>query len=151
MGLGTYFKAPKPVNSNDSRQKQSALGEKLQLRPTSQRANTNSKRDTLRPPSRLSVSSSIQSGRSARSFVDDIKHEVMVNYLHQQQCSQLWVSDRIGESEGVLLRKARNQYLACPSQLAQSNFAMACAALNVQVSLSLFDSNTMLLTSYRLP
>jgi hypothetical protein len=65
--------------------------------------------------------------------MDDIKHEVMVNYLYQQQCSHLWVSDGSGESEGVLLRKARNHYLACPPQLANSPFAIACAELNVQV------------------
>jgi hypothetical protein len=66
--------------------------------------------------------------------MDDIKHEVMVNYLYQQQCSQLWVSDGSGEIEGVLLRKTRGHYMACPPQLAGTPFAMACAALNVQVS-----------------
>jgi len=66
-------------------------------------------------------------------FLDDIKHEVMVNYLYQQQCSHLWVSDGSGEIEGVLLRKTRGQYMACPPQLGNSPFAMACAALNVQV------------------
>jgi hypothetical protein len=57
----------------------------------------------------------------------------MVNYLYQQQCSHLWVGDGNGESEGVLLRKARNHYLACPPQLANSPLAIACAELNVQV------------------
>lgn len=66
-------------------------------------------------------------------FLDDIKHEVMVNYLYQQQCSHLWVSDGSGEIEGVLLRKSRGQYMACPPSLGNSPFAMACAALNVQV------------------
>lgn len=66
--------------------------------------------------------------------MDDIKHEVMVNYLYQQQCSRLWVSDGSGEVEGVLLRKARNVYMACPPQLGNTPFASACAALNVQVS-----------------
>jgi hypothetical protein len=66
-------------------------------------------------------------------FLDDIKHEVMVNYLYQQQCSHLWVSDGSGEIEGVLLRKSRGQYMACPPQLGNSPFAAACAALNVQV------------------
>ena len=65
--------------------------------------------------------------------IDDIKHEVMVNYLYQQQCSQLWVGDDSGELEGVLLRKVRGQYMACPPQLGVSPFAIACAALNVQV------------------
>lgn len=66
-------------------------------------------------------------------FLDDIKHEVMVNYLYQQQCSHLWVSDGSGEVEGVLLRKARGHYMACPPQLNNSAFGLACAALNVQV------------------
>lgn len=71
-------------------------------------------------------------------FLDDIKHEVMVNYLYQQQCSMLWVGDGSGEAEGVILRKARGRYMACPPALGHSPFAMACAALNVQVSLSGF-------------
>jgi len=66
-------------------------------------------------------------------ILDDIKHEVMVNYLYQQQCSHLWVSDGSGEIEGVLLRKAKSQYMACPPQLATSPFAGACVALNVSV------------------
>jgi hypothetical protein len=75
------------------------------------------------------------SARSTQSsaFLDDIKHEVMVNYLYQQQCSHLWVSDGSGEIEGVLLRKSRNSYMACPPQLGSSPFAVACAELNVQV------------------
>lgn len=71
-------------------------------------------------------------------FLDEIKHEVMVNYLYQQQCSHLWVADGSGEVEGVLLRKTRGQYMACPPQLGNSPFAVACAALNVQVRPSLF-------------
>jgi hypothetical protein len=82
-----------------------------------------------------SIELSLQSGRG--SFLDEIKHEVMVNYLYQQQCSRLWVSDGSGEVEGVLLRKARNQYLACPPALTSSIFAMVCAELNVRVSYAL--------------
>ena len=80
-----------------------------------------------------SVNSAAASTHSS-SLIDDIKHEVMVNYLYQQQCSHLWVSDGSGELEGVLLRKQRGHYMACPPQLAQSPFAVACNALNVQVS-----------------
>lgn len=69
-------------------------------------------------------------------FMDDIKHEVMVNYLYQQQCSQLWVGDASGEVEGVLLRKSRGHYMACPPQLGNSPFALACAALNVQCAMT---------------
>lgn len=81
-----------------------------------------------------SQSSLVPSMRSVQSpYLGDIKHEVLVTYLYQQQCSRLWVSDGSGDIEGVLLRKARNQYLACPPALANSLFAMACADLNVQV------------------
>ena len=85
--------------------------------------------------SRSSIAPSLRSAQS--SYLDGIKHEVMVNYLYQQQCSRLWVSDGSGEVEGVLLRKARNQYLACPPALAGSVFATVCAKLNVQVSYAL--------------
>ena len=88
--------------------------------------------DTRLASSTSSIAPSIRSAQS--SSLDDIKHEVMVNYLYQQQCSRLWVSDGSGEMEGVLLRKARNQYLACPPALIDSVFAVVCAELNVQVS-----------------
>ena len=67
-------------------------------------------------------------------MVDEIKHEVMVNFLHQQQCGNMWVADGSGMLEGVLLKKYRGEYLACPPDLINSEFAMACQALNVQVS-----------------
>ena len=69
-------------------------------------------------------------------MVDEIKHEVMVNFLHQQQCGHMWVADGSGMLEGVLLKKYRGEYLACPPDLINSEFAMACQALNVQVSSS---------------
>ncbi|KAK8043378.1 hypothetical protein PG993_005808 [Apiospora rasikravindrae] len=94
----------------------------------------------LQPPT-PNVHSSRNSIRSARSgassmFLDDIKHEVMVNYLYQQQCSHLWVSDGSGEVEGVLLRKWKGNYMACPQELGNSPFARACAELNVHCAMT---------------
>ncbi|CAK7204820.1 hypothetical protein SEUCBS139899_007582 [Sporothrix eucalyptigena] len=101
-----------------------------------------------RPVSLRSVQSA-RSGRSVKSdvsgvssfrtnhtgtssvFLDEIKHEVMVNYLYQQQCSRLWVADGSGEVEGILLRKTRGKYMACPPELADSPLALSCAALNL--------------------
>ncbi|KAI0475757.1 glycosyl transferase family group 2-domain-containing protein [Xylariaceae sp. FL0804] len=80
-----------------------------------------------------------QSMRSGMSTVllDDIKHEVMVNHLYQQQCSSLWVMDASGDLEGVLLRKVRGQkYLACPPRLADSPLAAACQRLNAQCAMT---------------
>jgi len=73
--------------------------------------------------------------RSQQSYwMEDIKHEVMVNYLFQQQCSALWVGDGSGQVEGVLLRKSRGYYMSCPPQLIESPFGHAIAQMNCQVS-----------------
>ncbi|POR34239.1 Uncharacterized protein TPAR_05567 [Tolypocladium paradoxum] len=143
MDLGGYFKAKTPESAPSAapvenapprpqRNQPSAMSEK---RPSSTRSGNDME---LQPPtSRFHSRPQSSSGRSTPStrssfFLDEIKHEVMVNYLYQQQCSQLWVSDGSGEIEGVLLRKSRGHYMACPPQLGSSPFAMACAALNVQ-------------------
>jgi hypothetical protein len=127
MGFGNYFK-----NGADS-QGDGDMTEKIPPPNSPQQHDFHME---LQPPqSRFGSSRNSLSGRSTQSstFLDDIKHEVMVNYLYQQQCSHLWVSDGSGEIEGVLLRKSRNTYMACPPQLGSSPFAAACAALNVQV------------------
>ncbi|TVY59121.1 hypothetical protein LCER1_G000654 [Lachnellula cervina] len=133
MGLGSYFKAkapkspaPPPPEEISEKAPASTLpqpGYAMELRP---------------PISRLASSSNSISNRSTQSsqFLDDIKHEVMVNYMYQQQCAHLWVSDGSGEIEGVLLRKSKNTYMACPPQLGTSSFAVACAALNVQCAMT---------------
>jgi len=135
MGLGHYLKAGKPKTpaaSTPSPQVPTAMTEKPSPAVLSQRPSMNNLgRDSRYGSSRASIAPSMRSTKS--SFIDDIKHEVMVNYLYQQQCSHLWVSDGSGESEGVILRKAKNHYLACPPQLANTAFAIACAELNVQV------------------
>jgi len=134
MGIGTYLK---------SRGSMAPLA--LQPPPRMVERHVTATRPPLQGPvihsfgsghelasSRSSIAPSLQSARG--SYLDEIKHEVMINYLYQQQCSRLWVSDGSGEVEGVLLRKARNQYLACPPALTGSVFAMVCAELNVRVS-----------------
>ncbi|PSS21993.1 hypothetical protein M430DRAFT_98768 [Amorphotheca resinae ATCC 22711] len=129
MGLKSYFKAKKPEPATDP-----VVVEKPALSPPQPDLNMG-----LQPPtSRFQSSRNSLSNRSTQSstFLDDIKHEVMVNYLYQQQCSQLWVSDGSGELEGVLLRKSKNTYMACPPQLGSSTFAAACAALNVQCAMT---------------
>ncbi|KAL6901641.1 glycosyltransferase [Trichoderma evansii] len=153
MGIASYFKAstkkaeqetpappppaklaPPPRLQQEGRQ--SVLSEKT---PSSASVNDmDVQAPTPRFHSRPQSSSGVSTPGSIQSslFLDDIKHEVMVNYLYQQQCSQLWVSDGSGEIEGVLLRKARGHYMACPAPLASSPFALACAALNVQCAMT---------------
>lgn len=148
MGLGSYFKAS---GSKDNAPATNALSNNSNRNhnspPASEKPPSHAGNDMeLQPPtpryhSRPQSSRSGRSGHSTPSnqssfMLDEIKHEVMVNYLYQQQCSQLWVSDGSGEIEGVLLRKARGHYMACPPQLVNSPFAMACCALNVQCAMT---------------
>lgn len=61
----------------------------------------------------------------------------MVNHLYQQQCSQLWIDhNNPANAEGVLLRRTKGQYLACPPQLIKSTFASACSQLNLQAAMT---------------
>ena len=139
MGLGSYLKGGKPkrpppadlapANASPSEKPISSMNATDPLpRPMPVLG-----QETHLGSSRSSVAPSLLSNRS--DFFDDIKYEVMVNYLFQQQCSYLWVSQGNNAMEGVLLRKTRNQYLACPPQLAGSELAASCAELNVQVLL----------------
>ena len=132
MGLASYFKAKKPEPPAPA-----ALREKPVATPSPH----TSYNMELQPPtfpggsSRNSISGRSNRSTQSSAFLDDIKHEVMVNYLYQQQCSQLWVSNGTGKVEGVLLRKSKNTYMACPPALGSAPFAAACAALNVQVGI----------------
>lgn len=146
MGIGSYFKAgkgskdaaPPPPAPPPSRPERP---ERFQNTAIAEKPSTGNDMEMHAPTPRYSSRpGSTRSGGSTPSnqssyMLDEIKHEVMVNYLYQQQCSQLWVSDGSGEIEGVLLRKSRGHYMACPPQLVHSPFAQACCALNVQVRL----------------
>jgi hypothetical protein len=138
MGIGGYFRAKPPVEKKGRGREGNLTIET----PPAMLASPGSDMELQPPTPKFGSSRNSLSNRSTQSsaFLDDIKHEVMVNYLYQQQCSHLWVSDGSGEIEGVLLRKSRNQYMACPPQLGTSPFATACAALNVQVNRLMFMS-----------
>lgn len=73
-----------------------------------------------------------EAGRGAIEM-NDMKCDVMANYLHQQQQERMWVQD--GEDEGVVLKKSRGQYTCCPSELQDNpyGFAKAIEMLNVRV------------------
>lgn len=84
--------------------------------------------------SRTSLTPSTKSRTSA--FVDDIRHEVLVNHLFQQQCAARWIGDGAGEREGVLFRKTKGHYLACPPDLVESALADGCVALNLPCAMT---------------
>lgn len=112
--------------------------------PISSISRHNSRTDTQCPSSEYDNNvisarrADTRSIRSTRSRVfDEIKYEVMVNHLYQEQCSLQWIDhNSSANSEGVLLRRAKGLYLACPPQLLQSRFATACNQLNLQVAMT---------------
>ncbi|OTA92924.1 hypothetical protein M434DRAFT_31404 [Hypoxylon sp. CO27-5] len=141
MGLSSYFKAERPGNKREKATTSSVPTRGLfeEKAPTGP-VDLNDFRPHI-PPRGINSSRNSVSGHSVRSghssiFVDDIKHEVMVNYLYQQQCAHLWVSDGSGDVEGVILRKSKGSYMACPPALGHSLFAMACSSLNVQCAMT---------------
>lgn len=141
MGFSNYFKAKKPEpNKKPAAKPPPAAAEATFSEKHPPHAAVGGQNDfelQVPTPNFGSSRNSLSGGSSM--FLDDIKHEVMVNYLYQQQCSHLWVADGSGEVEGVLLRKSRGNYMACPPRLANSAFAQACATLNVQVRFMVHD------------
>ncbi|RFU24793.1 hypothetical protein B7463_g11549, partial [Scytalidium lignicola] len=124
MGLGSYFKNKKQAPADPAvTEKHATPSQQLELQV---------------PQFRVQSSQNSISDRSTQdaTFIDNIKNEVIVNYLYQQQCAHRWVSNGSGEIEGVLLRKSRNSYVACPPQLESSQFAFACTALNVRCAMT---------------
>lgn len=65
--------------------------------------------------------------------ITEMKCEVMVSWLHQQQLEKLWFESTAGE--GVVLRKSKGVYICCPEKLAEEStgFCSAIETLNVKV------------------
>jgi len=129
MGLTKYFKNKKTTAAPAAAAE--IVNEKTQGGPYGQEMGMSA---AGTPRNFASSRASIAPSTRSLTMVDEIKHEVMVNYLHQQQCGHMWVADGSGQLEGVVLKKYRGEYLACPPELVHSEFGMACQALNVQVS-----------------
>lgn len=68
--------------------------------------------------------------------LNEIKCDVMVNWLYQQQMERLWTAG--GPDEGVVLKKSRGIYTCCPPDLIeeQYGFCKSVEALNVRVAMT---------------
>ena len=76
-------------------------------------------------------------GDFRNSTMDDIieiKADVMVNWLHQQQLERMWSCEEPGE--GVILKKSRDAFTSCPYELqaVRDDLFDAVRRLNVRVS-----------------
>ena len=66
--------------------------------------------------------------------MNNLKCDIMADYLHQQQQQRRWISNEA--DEGVVLKKSKHSYSCCPSTLANNDagFMKAIEMLNVRVS-----------------
>lgn len=66
--------------------------------------------------------------------MSDLKCEVMVSWLHQQQLEKLWFEG--SNEEGIVLKKSKGIYACCPERAGHGDmqFRKAIEALNVKVS-----------------
>lgn len=92
-------------------------------RPLS-RSRENSCQGSSRPTSRPSTPQTTRTrshypdGDFRNSSIADLvelKTDVMCNWLHQQQVEKMWYSSDRGE--GVMVKKARDDYMCCPKDL----------------------------------
>lgn len=137
MGLKNYFKAGKGSDKSvehatPEMTQEHELSEKPQVSPYGSAGGSGYSTPGGRPGS---ITPSTKSRPS--TYMDEIKHEVMVNYLFQQQCSIMWIGDGSGETEGILMRKQRANYLACPPDLIHSPFAAGIMALNAPCAMTI--------------
>lgn len=82
--------------------------------------------------SRVASKSNSEVGCSAID-VNEMKCDVMANYLRQQQQELMWTQE--AKDEGIVLKKSRGQYTCCPSDLADNpyGFAKAIEMMGVKV------------------
>ncbi len=68
-----------------------------------------------------------------REEILDIKSDVMVSWLHQEQMERLWISGMPGE--GIVLKKSRGSYTCSPEYLSREIGGLyeQVSAMNVRV------------------
>ncbi|KAF2005987.1 hypothetical protein P154DRAFT_606305 [Amniculicola lignicola CBS 123094] len=68
--------------------------------------------------------------------INDIKCEVMVNWLHSKQEERIWTTGEPGE--GVVLKRSKGRYVCCPYDLQYdcSNFFKMITKLNIRVAIT---------------
>ncbi|KAK5727507.1 hypothetical protein LTR15_003403 [Elasticomyces elasticus] len=74
--------------------------------------------------------------RNSDLNLNELKCDVMVNWLYQQQMERLWTAG--GHDEGVLLKKGRAAYTCCPADLAEEpyGFFKNVEMLNVRAAMT---------------
>lgn len=134
MGLLSYMKPKKGAKAKEEEHAHPEITEK---HPSSGTAMTTP--GTMSPGAWSRPSSIYPTGdfrNSQHENLNEIKCDVMVNWLYQQQAERLWTSG--GIDEGVVLKKSRGEYTCCPPDIVDEpyGFFKAVESLNVRVSRS---------------
>ncbi|THV51466.1 hypothetical protein BGAL_0110g00250 [Botrytis galanthina] len=126
MGVLSYFKISKPEKSESSK-------EKAPADPNSVVQNDSPRHGYSDPSPTASSRQSLYSNNR----LDDIRHQVILNYLWQKQRGLMWIMDNSGQHEGVMVRKDRTEYLCRPPALASSTFGRAMKIMNVSAAMTI--------------
>lgn len=126
----SYFKP----DSASAVTQQTIVAPTFELRRPSHPAEGYKQDDVLLDPSRLSVFPIGDFRNASAEDINDVKCEVMVNWLHSQQEEKQWLSG--DEEEGVVLKKSKGAYASAPASLRTESSMLieAIAQLNVRVS-----------------
>lgn len=121
--LTTHPARPSPLSRNSSYQGSS--------QPSSRPGTPRAKRPQSQYPDGDFRNSSI-------ADLAELKADVMCNWLYQQQVEKMWSSS--GKGEGVMLKKARDDYMCCPRNLRAERGSLfdAVKKLNVKVGFERF-------------
>jgi hypothetical protein len=86
-------------------------------------------------PSATGSSADLHSGHAQGIGYQDVKCDVMAQWLHSKQEEKIWTSGEAGE--GVLVKKSKGTYAYSPAELLNDGTGLydAVSKLNVRVSL----------------
>lgn len=118
-----------PVSSVESTPRN---GTPTNTRPSSSTGLYGNSSGNVRSSSALSSRASVESS-VVLSTTTAVKCEVMIQYLRQRQIEKIWTDG--SPSEGVVLKRAKNDFVAQPPELAQQLFGFfdEIRKLNVKV------------------
>ncbi|CAK1357161.1 unnamed protein product [Cercospora beticola] len=138
MGLLSYMK---PKKGTEEDKPETGKVETTEKQSTDQsRASTSGPTPGNGTPGSWSRPASLYPANEHRNSqsedIHEIKCDVMVNWLYQQQMERLWTAG--GMDEGVVLKKSRGQYTCCPSDIVEEPFGFfkAIETLNVKVAMT---------------
>ena len=142
MGLLSYVKPAKGgpgekkqenlIPPENEKQQPTSESIPLQQIPTPPSQGTSSESSSASRPVSLYPAAEFANTRD----LNDIKCDVMVNWLYQQQMERLWTAG--GTDEGVVLKKSRGAYTCCPEDIIDNadGFVNSIRALNVRVAIT---------------